>query len=138
MTTRQQRRRDKRKPAERPENATEQALKLILNDPAHEVAITPVTLLDLVSNGVPVRPAGDGHVRIAGTANAVRVTNPSSLDGKDFEYLVCRLWNDGPQEHLDNVRGTCVRCFRDVRHRPNVPKGIRPICVECLPGRLQN
>lgn len=138
MMSRPQKRREKPKGGDESATATQRALDLILTSTEHEPSITKQSLLDLRASGVRVKPDREGYVRIGGFPVRIRVIDRRDIPAVDLDYVVCKLWNDGPQEYLDNVRGVCVRCFRDVRHRPHVPPNLKKICVECLPGRLQN
>jgi hypothetical protein len=103
----------------------------------HEPTIFPATLKELKQAGLKIRSLGSGYYRVAHFPAKVRVIQPSEYDPKEG-MVVCQLWDDGPQQFLDNQRGVCHRCFREVRYRPHVPSEATKICIECLPKRLQN
>jgi hypothetical protein len=111
-------------------------LRMMLESTTRETAISADTMNDLTRAGLKVRDLGDGYVRVGEFPARVRVLASAEMTGGGL--LLCQLWDDGPQQFLDNVKSICCRCFREVRHRPHVPAGMQKICVECLPKKLAN
>ena len=53
-----------------------------------------------------------------------------SDDIEDAEHIVC-LRVTSPLLMPDNVVEVCRKCFKAIQCRPNLPKGIKKICLAC-------
>lgn len=67
-------------------------------------------------------------VSIAGVR--VNIEDEEACEGAD--YIVCASTEHYQTPFLDALRGTCVKCAREVIYRPHSPKRPKKLCGECF------
>ena len=65
-------------------------------------------------------------------ANKVTISD----DIEDAEHIVC-LHVTSPLLMPDNVVEVCRQCFKAIQCRPNLPKGIKKICLACASPEIE-
>lgn len=58
-----------------------------------------------------------------------------AADAGDAQYVVCALMTI-PLMLPDNLVAECCACAAPVQHRPDVPKDVRKICLDCVMPEL--